>query len=79
MKKVIAKLPERRKVEIPKRMPGIGYGLPDILAYYVTSGLKANEQKKLNKFVQNIKAKSSNDRDLREETDLEFSRMKRRR
>lgn len=78
LKRVISRLPEKRNVEIPKRIPGVGYGLPDILAYYVTSGLKANEQKKVNKFMQNMKTKTSNDKDLREETNLGFSRTKRR-
>ena len=77
LKKIISKLPERKKVFIPKRIPGVGYGLPDILAYYATSALKSNEQKNLNKFVQNMKTKSSNDRDLKEEINLEFNRMKR--
>lgn len=76
LKKVIKKLPERRKISVPKRMPGVGYGLPDILTYYITSGLKINDQKKLDKFVQNMKAKTSGDKDLREETNLEFSRTK---
>ncbi len=77
LKKVISRLPERRKVSMPKRMPGVGYGLPDILAYYAASTLKTNEQKKLEKFIENMKAKSSNDRDLKEEIDLEFSKLKR--
>lgn len=76
LKKVISRLPERRKVEIPKRAPGVGYGLPDILAYYATSGLKSSENKRLEKFMQNMKAKSSSDKELREETRWGFSRKR---
>lgn len=78
LRKVIKKLPERREVYIPKRTPGVGYGLPDILAYYASSALKASERKRLDKFLQNMRSKTSVDRDLREETNLEFSRLNKR-
>ncbi len=74
LKKVIAKLPERRKISSPKRIPGVGYGLPQILDYYISSGLKKNEQKKLENFMGHVRSKTSGDRDLRQETDLEFRR-----
>ncbi|TSC65916.1 MAG: Uncharacterized protein CEO21_299 [Microgenomates group bacterium Gr01-1014_80] len=72
LKKVISRLPERKRVSIPKRTPGAGYGLPTILSYYLSAGLKKSEQKKLGNFLQNMKGKSSGDRDLKEATDLEF-------
>lgn len=76
LKKVISRLPERRKVSTPKRIPGVGYGLPQILDYYITSGLKKSEQKKLENFMGHMKSKSSSDRDLKEETVLDFRRNK---
>lgn len=76
LKKVISRLPERRRVSTPRRTPGAGYGLPDILAYYISVGLKKSEQKKLDNFLQNMKSKASSDRDLKEELDLEFRKSK---
>jgi len=76
LKKVISRLPERRKVSTPRRITGVGYGLPQILDYYISTGLKKNEKKKLENFVQRMKSKSSGDRDLKEETDLDFRRSK---
>ena len=65
-KKVIQKLPDRKKVYKPKRIPGIGYGLPQILAYYLTENFKNKEKKILNKFLEDLRAKTHNDKDLRE-------------
>lgn len=76
LKRVISRLPERRKVPRPKRMPGVGYGLPQILDYYITSGLKKTENRKLENFMRHMKSKASGDRDLKEETDMGFKRRK---
>lgn len=76
LKKVIRRLPERRRVPIPQRTPGVGYGLPSILSYYISSGLKTSEERRLGNFSQNMRSKTSVDRDLKEETDLEFRKLK---
>ena len=75
LKKIINQLPNRRRISVPKRTPGVGYGLPDILAYYASAGLKKSEQKRLNKFLQNMRSKTSADRDLKEELSLEFKNI----
>lgn len=76
LKKVISKLPKRRKVNIPKRMPGVGYGLPSIIDYYLSTALKANEQKRLENFLQNMKAKTSSDKDFKEKINAQFRKLK---
>lgn len=75
-KKIVKKLPKQRRISMPKRTPGVGYGLPSILDYYVSSTLKSSEQKNLQKFLQTMKGKTSSDKDFREETSIEFSRLK---
>lgn len=65
LKKVIKKLPERNKVYIPKRTPGVGYGLPDILAHYISSSTTNREKKRLKNFIQNMKQKKSIDKELK--------------
>lgn len=74
--KVIKKLPQRRKVYIPKKVPGYGFGLPNIIAYYLSVGLKNKETRKLKNFMQSIKAKTAVDRELREEISSEFRRFR---
>lgn len=76
LKKVIKKLPQRKYVPIPRKTPGVGYGLPDILSYYISTALKAKEKKQLEKFLQNMKSKTSLDKDIREEVDAEFRNFK---
>ena len=78
LKKVIKKLPEREKIPIPRRTPGVGYGLPTILSYYVSSGLKMKEDKRLEQFQQNLKSKASSDRDIKEELDMQYRKLKKR-
>lgn len=75
LKKVIKKLPEREKVPIPRRIPGVGYGLPAILSYYMSATLKAKENKRLEKFLGNMKGKTSADRDLKEEINKQFKKI----
>lgn len=79
LKTVIQKLPKRRKVYTPKKIPGIGYGLPQILAYYATLGLKNKEKKSLQEFLAQMRSKSATDRDFREEVNADFASLKRRR
>lgn len=74
--KVIKKLPKRRKVYIPKRVPGFGYGLPNIIAHYISAGLKSKEKKRLENFTRSMKAKTALDKELREEINSEFRRSK---
>lgn len=74
--KVIKKLPKRRKVNIPKRMPGVGYGLPSIIDYYISAGLKAKETKRLENFTKSMKTKTALDKELREEISSDFRRSK---
>lgn len=76
LKKVIERLPRRRKTYIPKKMPGVGYGLPDILAHHVSAALKEKEEKSLDKFMQNMKTKTSSDKDFKEEINSEFRKIK---
>jgi len=76
LKKIIKKLRQRREVLRPKRTPGIGYGLPDILAYYVESTLKANEDNRLKKFLGNMKGKAASDKDYRGEVNEGFRNLK---
>lgn len=76
LRKTIKRLPERRKVHIPKRMPGVGYGLPNIIDYYTSVALKNREQKRTDNFLQNIKSKASLDRDFRKEISSEFRKIK---
>lgn len=75
--KIIKKLPQRRKVSIPKRIPGVGYGLPNIIDYYISAGLKVKEKQRLENFTKSMKAKTAMDRELREEISSEFKRLKR--
>lgn len=75
-KKVIKKLPQRREVNIPKRIPGVGYGLPSILDYYISAALKKNERKRITKFIQSMKDKKVSDEDLRDEISSEFRKLK---
>lgn len=76
LKKVIKRLPQRRKVNVPKRTPGIGYGLPSILDYYISAGLKAREKRRLENFTEKMRAKTSADRELRQDLNSEFRGLK---
>lgn len=77
LKMIIKKLPKRKKVYIPKRIPGFGYGLPNIIAHYASMGIKKGEQKRLEKFLQGMRRKTSADRDFKEELSSEFKKIKR--
>lgn len=77
LKRVIKKLPQRRKVNTPKRIPGVGYGLPSIIDYYISAGLKVKEDKRLENFTKSMKAKNAVDRELRQDLNSEFKRLKR--
>lgn len=76
LKRIIKRLPRRRKAYIPKKIPGIGYGLPQILLALATLALTEKEKKGLAKFVEQMHSKTSLDRDFREEIDLEFASNK---
>lgn len=78
LKKVIKRLPQRRKVNIPKKMPGVGYGLPNIIDYYISTSLKTGENKRLENFTKNMKVKAAADRELRQDLNSEFRRFKKR-
>lgn len=78
LKKVIKRLPQRRKVNIPKKMPGVGYGLPNIIDYYISTSLKIRENKRLENFTKNMKAKATSDKELRQDLNSEFRRFKKR-
>lgn len=77
-RKVIQQLPKRRKVYKPKKTPGVGYGLPQILLHYTSSYLTEKERNRLTKFLEDMRAKSATDRDFREETSYEFREKPRR-
>lgn len=72
LKKVIKKLPERSKVSLPRKTPGVGYGLPTILAYYASSAVDKKERKQLENFLGSMRGKSSGDKDLRQEINKDF-------
>ncbi|MBI2334433.1 hypothetical protein HYU96_01400 [Candidatus Daviesbacteria bacterium] len=78
LKKVIRRLPERKQVSIPRKTPGVGYGLPDILAYYLSSASKKKEDKNLKKFLVSMKEKNAIDRELKEEINEDFRKLKKR-
>lgn len=75
-KKVIKKLPKRKNIYMPKRIPGSGYGLPNIMAHYISVYLKGKENKRLGNFVENIREKTSQDQVLKEEISLQFKKLK---
>lgn len=70
LRRVIQRLPKRRKTYQPHRIPGVGYGLPQILLHYTSGALEKNEKKKLEKFLQDVGSKALIDRDIREEETL---------
>lgn len=72
LRNVIQKLPKRKTVYKPKRTPGIGYGLPQIIAYYASSYLEKKERARLQEFLASMRAKTATDKDLREEADASF-------
>ncbi len=74
LKKVIEKLPQRRKTYKPKRIPGVGYGLPQILLYYASSYMTQKEKGELEKFLANMRSKTATDKDFREELASEFAK-----
>lgn len=75
-KKVIRMLPERKKGYLPRRSPGIGYGLDQILLYYIAAHRKNKEGQLLKGFSEKIKTKTSTDKDLREELSLHYRNRK---
>jgi uncharacterized protein YerC len=74
LRRVIKQLPKRQETYKPKKIPGIGYGLPQILLHYSSSYLTEKEKKRLAKFLEEMRAKSSMDREFREETSQEFKK-----
>lgn len=76
LKQVIMRLPQRKQVYKPKRIPGVGYGLPQIIAYYSTVYAKNKQDARLKSFIDSTRSKSSLDRDLSEEKSLEFRNNK---
>lgn len=79
LKKVIQRLPKRRKVYYPKRIPGIGYGLPQILLSLTSTALKAKERKMIGELLEGMRGKSVLDRDFKEEVDADFAEKARKR
>lgn len=76
LKHVISKLPSRRNIHKARWTPGIGYGLDQILMHYASLHLKKSEQKKLNQFLENMRVKSADDKDFREEINLRYANKK---
>lgn len=72
LKGVIARLPKRKKAYYPKRTPGVGYGLPQILLHYASVHLKEKERKRLVKLLETMRSKSALDQDFREELASQF-------
>lgn len=75
---IIRKLPKRRKVYKPKRMPGVGYGLPQILLHYASAYMTKKEKDRLENFLADMRSKAATDRDFREELAAEFAEVRRR-
>jgi len=73
LKRVISRLPNRRTIHKAKWTPGIGYGLDQILLHYASIGLKKSEIKRLSKFLESLRSKTADDRDFREETNLQYA------
>lgn len=76
LRKIIQVLPKRRKVWRPRKIPGIGYGLPQILLHYASLGLKGKEKKMLEDTLEQLREKSAVDRDFKEEVNLTFQERK---
>lgn len=77
--KVIKMLPKRRTVYRPKRIPGVGYGLPQILLHFASEYLTTKEKGRLTKFIEKMRVKSATDRDFREEVSADFRENRRKR
>ena len=69
-KKVVQKLPKRKSKPSIHRIPGIGYGLPQIISYYLAANLQTGEKKRLSKFLEELRGKTADDRDLRESSNF---------
>lgn len=75
---VIRRLPKRRTAYRPKRIPGVGYGLPQILYTAASAGLAYKEKAQLASLISGMHAKSSGDEDLRESLKPLYQKQKRR-
>ena len=69
-KRVIQKLPKRKQKTNIKKTPGFGYGLPQIIQYYLATNLETKEKKLLSGFLEELRVKTANDKDLRESSDF---------
>lgn len=67
IKKVIQQLPKRKKVYKPKKIPGFGYTLPQIIAHAISAYSKNKQNKMLQFFIDSSRSKTSQDKDFREE------------
>ncbi len=63
---VISRLPKRRKVYRPHKIPGVGYGLPQILYAAASAGLAYKEKAQLTSLIHGMHDKSAGDEALRE-------------
>lgn len=73
LRKIIKRLPKRRKMPKFKKIPGVGYGLPQMIISLATEALSKKERKQLNDFIEKIHGKTSLDRDFKEKIKLEFT------
>lgn len=63
---VIGRLPKRREAYRPQRIPGVGYGLPQILYTAASAGLAYKEKAGLASLIGSMHGKSAGDEDIRE-------------
>lgn len=72
LRNVINKLPKQREVFKPRKIPGVGYGLDQIILHYSSLYLQKSEKQRLEKFLAALRAKSSTDRNLKEAVSMDF-------
>lgn len=76
-RKVIKQLPERKgAVRYPKKIPGIGYTFPQIVAYAISLHSKKRQNDMLQSFVDSTRSKANLDKDFKEELSLIYKKIK---
>ena len=63
---VVSRLPKRREAYHPHKIPGVGYGLPQILYTAASAGLAMKEKVQLTALISGMHDKSAGDDDIRE-------------
>lgn len=79
LRSVIHRLPKRTGTYQPKKTPGIGYTLPQILLALTSNYFAGKEKKQLQSFLEEMRVKTSGDRDFKESLVAKFRDISRRR